>query len=136
MLECELRRVHPDDYEPVLRIARVPRLQVRQRAQAVDARVRPEVDEYDLAAQPPESQRRRVEPVRDPLERRRRTEVRKARGVDLYGCRTWMRHLRELAARGRAALDPVLQRLRVAGERRLETRVRAEGDRERGCRDQ
>ena len=44
----------------------VPRLQIRERADAVDARISPEVDQHDAPAQPRERQRpvaRRVEPV-------------------------------------------------------------------------
>ena len=51
VLESELGRVDADDHEPVAVVGPVPRLEVRQRAQAVDARVRPEVDQHDLAAQ-------------------------------------------------------------------------------------
>ena len=50
-LERELGRVHADDDQAVAAVARVPGLEVGQRAQAVDARVGPEVDEHDLAAQ-------------------------------------------------------------------------------------
>jgi hypothetical protein len=51
---------------------------VGQRAQAVDARVRPEVEEHDAPAQRRERDRaaaRRVEPGADALERRRRARV-------------------------------------------------------------
>ena len=64
-LERELRRVHAHDHEPGPPVAPVPRLQVRQRADAVDAGVGPEVDQHRVAAQPVERQRaaaRRVEP--------------------------------------------------------------------------
>jgi hypothetical protein len=68
VLERELGRVDADDDEAVLPVARVPRLEVRKRAQAVDARVCPEVDEDDLAAERAHRQRapvRRVQPLRD-----------------------------------------------------------------------
>ena len=62
-LEGELRRVHADDRQPVRPVRAVPGLQVRQRAQAVDAGVGPEVDEHDPAAQGAERQRAGVEPA-------------------------------------------------------------------------
>src|SRR5439155_9629249 len=75
MLEGELGRVDADDHEPVLRIGAVPRLEVRERAQAVDARVRPEVDQDDLAAQLRDRERTAVQPVIDAGEVRRRAIV-------------------------------------------------------------
>ena len=51
VLERELGRVHAEDDQALRAVARVPGLQIRKRAQAVDARVGPEVDEHDLAAQ-------------------------------------------------------------------------------------
>ena len=51
-LEGELRRVDADDRQALGAVALVPGLEVGQRAQAVDAGVRPEVDEHDAAAQP------------------------------------------------------------------------------------
>ena len=63
VLERELGRVHAEDDEPVLVVRPVPGLHVRERPQAVDARVRPEVDEDDLSAQLPERQRLAVDPV-------------------------------------------------------------------------
>jgi len=71
VLERELRCVHADDLQAVLVVGGVPRAQVRERPQAIDARVRPEVDEYDLAAQQRERLRAlfgRVQPVGDPDE--------------------------------------------------------------------
>ncbi len=58
-------------------VGRVPRLQIGQRADAVDARVRPEVDQHDVTAQRGERQRShpgRVEPVLRAREFRCRTE--------------------------------------------------------------
>ena len=49
VLECELGRVDAQDDEALRAVARIPRLQVRKRAQAVDAGVRPEVDEHHFA---------------------------------------------------------------------------------------
>ena len=70
MLEGELRRVHADDHEPLVVIRGVPRLQVGERAQAVDARVRPEVDEHDLARAMTRGQRLRVDPRAVGVDRR------------------------------------------------------------------
>ena len=70
VLEGELRRVDADDHEPVAVVVAVPGLEVRQRAQAVDARVGPEVDQDDLPAKLAERQRRRVEPPAARVERR------------------------------------------------------------------
>src|SRR5205823_10781243 len=75
MLERELRRVDADDLEAVLVVRGVPRIQVRQRAEAVDARVGPEVDEDNLAAELLRRQRLRVDPGGDPGEVRRLPEV-------------------------------------------------------------
>ena len=50
VLEAELGRVHPDDGQPDIRVLLGPRPEVRERAQPVDAGVRPEVDEHDAAA--------------------------------------------------------------------------------------
>ena len=60
LLERELGRVHADDHQPVVAVPLVPRAQVRQRAHAVDARVGPEVDQHDLAAQLAQRERRRA----------------------------------------------------------------------------
>ena len=51
VLEAELGRVRADDDEPAVAIPLGPRPDVRQRAQPVHARVRPEVDEDDAPAQ-------------------------------------------------------------------------------------
>ena len=56
-LERELGRVHADDHEPGLPVALVPRLEIRQRADAVDAGIGPEVDEHGMAAQLGERER-------------------------------------------------------------------------------
>ena len=48
-LERELRRVNPDHDQPVVGIGLVPCANVRDRADAVDAAVGPEVDQDDLA---------------------------------------------------------------------------------------
>jgi hypothetical protein len=50
VLEPELGRVHADDDEPMVAIPVLPRRKVRQRAQPVHARVRPEIDEDDAPA--------------------------------------------------------------------------------------
>jgi hypothetical protein len=76
LLERELRRVDADHDEPFVAILLVPRLHVRQRTQAVDARVGPEVDHDDVAAQPVRGERRRVQPLRRAVERRQLADYR------------------------------------------------------------
>ncbi len=51
VLERELGAMDADDREPRLPVGAIPRFEVRERAEAVDARVRPEVDEHDPSAQ-------------------------------------------------------------------------------------
>jgi hypothetical protein len=62
-LERELGRVDADDDQSFVLVLLVPRADVAERAQPVDARVRPEVDQDDLPAQPFRSQRLGVEPA-------------------------------------------------------------------------
>ena len=50
-------------HETLIAVGLIPRADVGERAQPVDAGVRPEVDENDLAAQVLHSERRRVEPA-------------------------------------------------------------------------
>src|ERR1700751_2083510 len=69
-LEPELGRVRPDHDEPVVAVGLRPRADVAERAQPVDARERPEVDEHDLAAQAVSGERFRVEPAGGAGERR------------------------------------------------------------------
>ena len=76
LLELELRRVDAHDDQAALAVAVVPRPQIGQRPQAVDARVGPEVDQHDLSAQVAQGQRLRVEPARDSGELRGRAAVR------------------------------------------------------------
>ncbi len=66
VLEVELGRVDADDDEPGGPVAVVPRPDVRERTLTVDARVRPEVVQHDLAAQLRRRDRRRVDPARRP----------------------------------------------------------------------
>src|SRR5439155_5747089 len=75
VLERELGRVHADDLEAVLVVGGIPRLQVRQRPQAVDARIGPEVDEHDLAVERRDRQWLGVDPVAVGLEVRGPPEV-------------------------------------------------------------
>src|ERR1019366_1229522 len=66
LLEGELRRPDSDDLQAVAVIGGVQTLEERQRANAVDARVGPEVDQHNVSAQPRERQRSaagRVEPA-------------------------------------------------------------------------
>src|SRR4051812_17998325 len=71
MFERELGCVHAEDDETLRAVARVPRFQVWKRAQAVDARVGPEVDEDNLAPELREAERTRVDPGRDVVNVRR-----------------------------------------------------------------
>ena len=131
-LEGELRTVDADDGEPSLAIGGVPCLQMRERAQAVDARIRPEVDENDSPAQLSERQWRTVrgvEPLRDAAE---------VGGAGLAPCRhgrrrPYIAELVELCSRRRASLDSVLECCGVAGNCGCEALVDAERDSERGC---
>jgi hypothetical protein len=69
--------VHADDRQPAAAVALVPRAQVGQRAQAVDAGVGPEVDQHDPPTQPGEIETapaRGVEPPLRPDEVGRRPE--------------------------------------------------------------
>ena len=141
VLERELWRVHADDDETVPPVRVVPRLHVRQLAEAVDARVRPEVHEHDLSAQARHRQRptaRRVEPEGDVLEVRRRAVV-VERGhlpVRDTGARPGARIAQpgEGAAPARAALDVVLHGPGVAGNGGREVAVDVERDRQRRAR--
>ncbi len=68
VLEREFRGVDADDDEPARAVAVVPGRHMRERAQTVDARVRPEVDQDDLPTQAGDRERTvawRVQPVRD-----------------------------------------------------------------------
>jgi hypothetical protein len=62
-LEPELRRVDPEHRQPEVAILRLPGLQIRRRAQPVDAGVGPEVDGDDPAAESVGCQRLGVEPA-------------------------------------------------------------------------
>src|SRR5207245_1696435 len=74
-LEPELRRVDPDDLQSGRAIVLPPGLQMRERPQAVDAGIRPEVDQHDFAPELLDRERFRIEPVSDPREARRGAEV-------------------------------------------------------------
>ena len=137
-LEGKLGRVDADDHEPVGAVARVPRLHVRERAQAVDARIRPEVDQDHLAAQLVQRKRPCVQPADDARDRRRLAVVREQ--ASLLG-RDALRvtaagNLCELPLRRDRALDLLLQALGVPGDRGLQRPVGAERDRERGRADE
>src|SRR5262249_9551225 len=62
MREEKLGRVHADDSQALVAITRVPLFYIRQRADAVDAGVVPEVDQDGASAQLAHAQRRGVEP--------------------------------------------------------------------------
>src|SRR5829696_1214818 len=67
-LERELGRVHADDDEALVAVLLVPRPDIAERPEPVDARVGPEVDEDDLPGEARRRQRLRVEPAGDPVE--------------------------------------------------------------------
>jgi hypothetical protein len=129
VLEGELRRVDADDDEARPAVGRVPGLQVRKRAQAVDARVRPEVDEHDLPAQLLDREGLAVDPGRDPLEVRRGAVVLERRaGVGREAA------LPELRSRRAVSLAGGPRECRgVVRDLLLQRRVDAERD-QHGCR--
>ncbi len=132
VLERELGRVYADDLQALVPVGVVPGTEVGQRAQAVDAGVRPEVDQHHLAAQAGDGERvafGRVEPARDAGELRRCAEV--AQALVAGGRVLPPGQPVEPAVGRRAALDPLLERLGVAGHGGLEAAVGAERDRER-----
>lgn len=51
LLERELRGMHADHNQTGILVFRGPSFHVRQRAQAVDAGVRPEIDQHNFAAE-------------------------------------------------------------------------------------
>ena len=57
-LERELRRMHADDDESIGGVVVSPGPHVRQRAQTVDTRIRPHVEEHDMAAERRRRERR------------------------------------------------------------------------------
>jgi hypothetical protein len=69
VLERELRRVNPDDDQPVASVDLPPGPDVRLLAQPVDARECPEVDQDDAAAQLGGAEWLGVEPLSRPIER-------------------------------------------------------------------
>src|SRR4029453_3845281 len=69
VLERELRRVNPDDDQPVAPVGLPPGPDVRLLAQPVDAGKRPEADQGDAAAQLRGGEWLRVEPLGRPVER-------------------------------------------------------------------
>ena len=128
--------MHPDDDEAVAAVAGDPRLEVGQRAQAVDAGVGPEVDEHDLAAQGPEAQRLaagRVEPALVAREVRSGAQARQARPLDALAPGGRDREARraaqvvEPAGDGVRGLEPARRvdepRGQVVGDGRLEAHV-------------
>ena len=120
VLERELRGVNPYDLEPGPVIRRVPGAQVRQRPDAVDAGVGPEVDEHDLSAQLLQRERpvpRRVQPGIDPGELRRAPEYRQPRSRRAHRRRkrpAATPQPREVVARSFRVLEMRLQYRRVA----------------------
>jgi hypothetical protein len=62
-LERELGRMDADDDEPEVVVSRGPRAHEGQRAEPVDAGVRPEIDENDPPTQLRRSERRRIQPA-------------------------------------------------------------------------
>src|SRR5262249_38160241 len=82
-LERKLGRVDADDDQTLIRVLLRPRADVAEGAQPVDARVRPEVDQDDLAAQPFGCERLPVEPARRAVEGRQAAlDVRRVQAVE------------------------------------------------------
>jgi hypothetical protein len=69
-LERKLGRMDADDDKPEVAVFRGPRAHEGQRAEPVDAGVRPEIDEDDPPTQLRGSKRRRIQPVGRPAETR------------------------------------------------------------------
>ena len=65
----------PSTTSPAVLVVAIPGIHVRHRAQAVDARVRPEIDDHDLAAQALGRERLAVEPAGRARERWQRPSV-------------------------------------------------------------
>jgi hypothetical protein len=72
-LERELRRMDADDDEPEVAVFRGPRAHESQRAEPVDAGIRPEIDENDPPTQLRRSERRGIQPAGRPVETRKVT---------------------------------------------------------------
>ncbi len=118
-LERELGRVHADDGETVVAVAAVPGAKRRQRPDAVDARVGPEVDQHHPPAERPERERapaRGVEPaLRVPYlgcradHREALPRIRARRGLG-HGPAGGAAQVRQPVARGARLLD-VLRRV-------------------------
>src|ERR1051325_6226901 len=73
LLKRELRRMHTDYDQTLVPVFFGPGADIRQRAQPVDARVGPEVDEDDLTTQRRCVQRRRIDPLIRALKRPQRS---------------------------------------------------------------
>ena len=129
VLERELGRVDADDHQPVLAVGRVPGLEVGQRSQTVDARIGPEVDQHDLAAQRCQRERRTVEPAAARVQLLRLAVRSECRSDRLRGLRA--AQLRELPSCGRIVLDLRLEERGVAGYEPRDSLVEVEGDPER-----
>src|SRR5215472_3586173 len=70
LLEFKLRRVHSDHHQSLIPVFVCPCPNVRQSAPPIDTGIRPELDQYDLTAQPGHGERSGVEPFNGPDERR------------------------------------------------------------------
>ena len=70
LLECKFRRMHADHHQALVLVFLRPGANIRNRAQAVDAGIGPEIDQHDLALQILRRQRRRVQPFGRAVERR------------------------------------------------------------------
>ena len=137
-LEGELGRVDADDGQPAGAVGGVPGAQVGERANAVDARVGPEVDEDNAAAQAGERERLAVEPALVAGEVGRAAEHRQRLAL-----RGGMRGGREAPAAAQLG-EPLLDRVgaleragrvdqhgrEVIGQRGLEAHVGVGGDRQ------
>ncbi len=123
LLEREFRRVHADHHQAVVLVLVGPAAHVRQRADAVDAGVGPEIDQHHLAAQRFGGQRRAVQPLRGAGQRRHRAFHRQRLAGFQHGSR------RRCRAHG---VDQLLLDAAGAGQRDAGEQAGIQAQRDRG----
>ena len=132
-LEAELGRVHADDGQTGASVLGIPGAQVRRRAQPVDARVGPEVDQDDPSAQAVRGERFAVQPARGAVERRQATLDRQDLLVACQPVREGPKQARPAGRRGRRGVVDHRAPPRV-GQRSPESRSCRRGRRPRTLR--